>query len=74
MLVDSLEELLEPMIVPPDASFLDRLQGRAKERLLSCEKGLPDYAWLVRKTGPFFCTSLYMTAMMNIMFPFVLEA
>ena len=43
----------------PDASASAAVQGRAKERSLSCEKVLPGYAWLVlSKTGPFFCTSL----------------
>ena len=39
------------------------VQGRAKKKLLSCEKVLPVCAWpVLSKTGPFFCTSLYWQA------------
>ena len=42
------------------------IQGRAKKKLLSCEKVLPVCAWLVLiKTGSFFCTSLYRVAALS---------
>ena len=51
---------LDALFSSPHSWQTDPVQGRAKERSLSCEKVLPRCAWLVlSKTGPFFCTSLY---------------
>ena len=41
-------------------TFMIICTGLSEKKLLSCEKVLPRFTWLVLiKTGPFFCKSLY---------------